>query len=102
MLDTGARIDDPLRSASLRLRCARRHEAVMYDQQRGASVPNLRAPGERGEMSMRLAKAALVITLVSGAVRAQVNLGEQKPEGSVPFTMTTVATFKLPWRLAFV
>ena len=28
--------------------------------------------------------------------------GEQKPEASLPFTMTTVATFKLPWRLAFL
>jgi aldose sugar dehydrogenase len=36
------------------------------------------------------------------AAWAQVNVGEQKPEASLPFTMTTVATFKLPWRLAFL
>jgi glucose/arabinose dehydrogenase len=29
-------------------------------------------------------------------------VGEQKPEASLPFTMTTVTTFKLPWRLAFL
>src|ERR1035438_6725483 len=51
-------------------------------------------------MSMKLAKAAL-FTVAVGAW-AQVNVGEQKPEASLPFTMTTVATFKLPWRLAFL
>src|SRR2546422_6936502 len=53
-------------------------------------------------MTMKLAKAGLLITLASAAVWAQVNAGEQKPEASMPFTMTTVATFKLPWRLAFL
>jgi aldose sugar dehydrogenase len=51
---------------------------------------------------MKLAKAALLFTLASGAVWAQVNLGEQKPEPSLPFKMTTVANFELPWRLAFL
>src|SRR5882672_12854250 len=54
------------------------------------------------EMKMKLTKAALLFTLVSAAAWAQVNVGEQKPEASLPFTMTTVATFKLPWRLAFL
>jgi glucose/arabinose dehydrogenase len=56
-------------------------------------------------MSMKLAKAALLFTLAAlfnPVTRAQVNVGEQKPEASLPFTMTTVATFKLPWRLAFL
>src|ERR1035438_1522581 len=53
-------------------------------------------------MTMKLAKAPLLFTLVSGVAWAQVNVGEQKPEASLPFTMTTVATFKLPWRLAFL
>src|SRR5438128_12285925 len=53
-------------------------------------------------MMMKLAKAALLLTLVSTAVWAQVNAGEQKPEAGLPFTMTTVATFNLPWRLAFL
>ena len=51
---------------------------------------------------MKVAKAPLLFTLVSVAAWAQVNIGEQKPEASLPFTMTTVATFELPWRLAFL
>ena len=51
---------------------------------------------------MELAKAALLLTVVAVTPWAQVNVGEQKPEASLPFTMTTVATFKLPWRLAFL
>src|SRR5271169_1188341 len=53
-------------------------------------------------MTMKLAKAPLLFTLVSLAAWAQINVGEQKPEGSLPFTMTTVTTFNLPWRLAFL
>ncbi len=51
---------------------------------------------------MKLAKAQLLLTLMPVAAWAQVNMGEQKPEASLPFTMTNVATFKLPWRLAFL
>src|SRR6202166_1438136 len=55
---------------------------------------------------MKLAKAAVLIILSSalsaGAAWAQVNVGEQKPEASLPFTMTTVNTFELPWRIAFL
>jgi glucose/arabinose dehydrogenase len=51
---------------------------------------------------MKLAKAALLLTLASVAAWAQVNAGETKPEASLPFNMTTVATFGLPWRLAFL
>jgi len=51
---------------------------------------------------MKLAKAALLLTVASAAAWAQVNAGEQKPEASLPFTMTTVNTFELPWRLAFL
>src|ERR1700690_4079794 len=57
---------------------------------------------KQGEMTMKLAKAALLFTLASVAAWAQVNIGEQNPETSLPFTMTTVATFKLPWRIAFL
>jgi glucose/arabinose dehydrogenase len=53
-------------------------------------------------MLMKSVKAGLLLTLASVAVWAQVNAGEQKPEASLPFTMTTVATFELPWRLAFL
>ena len=51
---------------------------------------------------MKLAQAALLFTLASLAARAQVNVGDQKPEAGLPFSMTTVATFELPWRLAFL
>ena len=53
-------------------------------------------------MTMKLAKTALLFTLASAAAWAQVNVGEQKPEASLPFTMTTVTTFELPWRMAFL
>lgn len=53
-------------------------------------------------MSRTQAKAGLLIILASVAGWAQVNVGEQKSEASLPFTMTTVANFKLPWRLAFL
>src|SRR5216684_7808076 len=46
--------------------------------------------------------AALLLTLVSATARAQTNAGEQKPEASLPFTMTQVTTFKLPWRIGFL
>jgi glucose/arabinose dehydrogenase len=51
---------------------------------------------------MRLAKAALLLGVGLSTGWAQVNIGEQKPEASLPFAMTTVTTFKLPWRLAFL
>src|SRR6202166_155112 len=57
---------------------------------------------KQGEMTMKLARAALLLTLVPAAAWAQVNAGEQKPEASLPFTMTTVSTFELPWRLDFL
>src|SRR3954468_21737757 len=53
-------------------------------------------------MTMKLAKATPLLTLASAVAWPQVNLGEQKPETDLPFTMTTVATFKLPWRVAFL
>ncbi len=51
---------------------------------------------------MKMAKAPILFTLVSMAAWAQVNVGELKPEPSLPFNLTTVATFKLPWRIAFL
>jgi aldose sugar dehydrogenase len=51
---------------------------------------------------MKLVNAALVLTLASVAAWAQVNAGGQQPEASTPFNMATVATFELPWRLAFL
>jgi len=51
---------------------------------------------------MRFGKAALLAAVVSMGAWAQVNVGELKPEASLPFNMTTVTTFNLPWRLAFL
>jgi glucose/arabinose dehydrogenase len=53
-------------------------------------------------MTMKLANAPLLLTLASMAAWSQVNVGEQKSDPNLPFTMTTVATFNLPWRLAFL
>ena len=49
-----------------------------------------------------LLNAGLMLMLASGTARAQINAGAQKPEPDVPFTMTQVAEFKLPWRIAFL
>ena len=49
-----------------------------------------------------LLPAALLLMLVSMPARAQINAGEQQPEPDQPFTMTQVATFNLPWRIAFL
>ena len=51
---------------------------------------------------MSFAKVALFSALASAAAWAQVNIGELKPEPSLPFNLTTVTTFKLPWRIAFL
>ena len=44
----------------------------------------------------------MLFILAAAAIGAQVNVGEQKPEAGLPFTMTAVTTFELPWRLAFL
>ena len=51
---------------------------------------------------MRLAKAGLLLTLTCAPAWTQVNVGDQPPEAGLPFTMTDVAAFELPWRLAFL
>jgi len=50
----------------------------------------------------RLTRAALLLTLVPTLAWAQVNFGEKQPEAELPFTLTQVATFNLPWRIAFL
>src|SRR5688572_28539063 len=47
-------------------------------------------------------KAVLSLTFLSTGVHAQVNAGAQTPESALPFTMTQVAQFNLPWRIAFL
>jgi glucose/arabinose dehydrogenase len=49
-----------------------------------------------------LINTVLFLTVVSTAALAQINAGEQKPEASLPFTLTRVETFELPWRIAFL
>jgi glucose/arabinose dehydrogenase len=56
----------------------------------------------RNTFMKTLVKTALLLTLVAVTVRAQMNAGEVKPETTLPFTMTQMATFKLPWRIAFL
>src|SRR5215468_7134450 len=53
-------------------------------------------------MMRTLLKAALLLTLVPSAARAQINAGELKAEAVLPFTITKVAEFKLGWRIAFL
>src|SRR5207248_1274248 len=55
-----------------------------------------------GMRFITLLNGGLLLALMSGSARAQVNAGEKKPEPSLPFTMTQVATFNLPWRIAFL
>jgi glucose/arabinose dehydrogenase len=51
---------------------------------------------------MNLAKTAALMAVVSTSAYAQTNIGTQAPEASLPFAMTQVATFNLPWRIAFL
>src|SRR5271170_839807 len=50
----------------------------------------------------RLAIGGLGLALAVAQAHGQINAGEQKPEPSVPFTVTQVTTFNLPWRIAFL
>jgi hypothetical protein len=49
-----------------------------------------------------LAAALTTLAWSATGAAAQVNIGTQAPESSLPFTVTQVATFKLPWRIAFL
>src|SRR6478609_5432086 len=53
---------------------------------------------------MRAATTTAALLLVLGAMpaHAQTNAGQRAPETDLPFTMTQVATFNLPWRIAFL
>jgi glucose/arabinose dehydrogenase len=50
----------------------------------------------------KVTSAALLLICIANPARAQVNAGSKAPEASLPFTMTQVATFNLPWRIAFL
>jgi glucose/arabinose dehydrogenase len=49
-----------------------------------------------------LSKAAALLLIAATPAVAQVNAGEQQPEQNIPFNVTQVATFNLPWRIAFL
>lgn len=44
----------------------------------------------------------MCLTVFAAATHAQVNAGRQQPDANLPFTMTEVAQFNLPWRIAFL
>src|SRR5262245_9893586 len=44
----------------------------------------------------------LAVVLVPTTDRAPINAGTLQPETDLPFTMIEVASFKLPWRIAFL
>ncbi|PWT74369.1 MAG: dehydrogenase [Proteobacteria bacterium] len=46
--------------------------------------------------------AVLASALLPGIAGAQINAGEQPVDPRLPFTMTRVASFDLPWRIAFL
>src|SRR6478736_9473935 len=50
----------------------------------------------------KLPIAVLSLALLAARADAQINAGSKPSEPSLPFTMTPVATFRLPWRLAFL
>src|SRR6476659_2776508 len=55
-----------------------------------------------GRTMKPLLNAVLLFMLAAGTAHAQVNAGTLKPEADLPFTMTQVATFNRPWRIAFL
>ncbi|HET9321279.1 MAG TPA: PQQ-dependent sugar dehydrogenase, partial [Bryobacteraceae bacterium] len=51
---------------------------------------------------IKSAIAVFLTALVSIAAHAQTNAGEQRADPELPFNMTRVASFDLPWRIAFL
>jgi aldose sugar dehydrogenase len=49
-----------------------------------------------------LVSTMLSLTVVAVGAHGQINAGTQSVEPSMPFKMTQVATFNLPWRIAFL
>src|SRR6185437_371224 len=59
-------------------------------------------PDARNMQMTKLAIAALLMALLTSAAHAQTNAGEQKSDPNLPFNIAKVATFDLPWRIAFL
>lgn len=53
-------------------------------------------------MQRVMSSALLLLALTPALLRAQRNIGGQQPEATLPFSVTTVASFNLPWRIAFL
>ena len=51
---------------------------------------------------MKRVLAVLLSAAAAAPIYAQVNAGTQRPEASMPFALQQVATFNLPWRIAFL
>ena len=51
---------------------------------------------------MRFGIAAVLAACAATGAQAQTNIGAQRDEPALPFQMTRVASFSLPWRLAFL
>ncbi len=49
-----------------------------------------------------LAKTLALLSVAAIPAAAQINNGSEAPAASMPFAMTQVATFNLPWRIAFL
>ena len=49
-----------------------------------------------------VALTTVLLAVTAGTATAQVTAGTQTPETEVPFALTQVATFNLPWRIAFL
>src|SRR5438552_15318674 len=70
---------------------------------RGARIAYPQSVRKRESNPMtKLHTAVLFLALASSRADAQINAGAQSPEPGLPFTMTQVATFNLPWRIAFL
>jgi glucose/arabinose dehydrogenase len=54
------------------------------------------------KMTLGICTAALCAMAVQANAQTNPNAGEKAPEASLPFTLNQVATFNLPWRLAFL
>lgn len=50
----------------------------------------------------KLAGGLLIAALLTPAAYGQTNAGDQKPDPEIPFNIAKVATFDLPWRIAFL
>ena len=50
----------------------------------------------------KYAFVALLLAAAAGRAEAQINAGLLTPDANPPFTLTQVATFDLPWRMAFL